>query len=399
MICCAAACVRRVIGAVLLLLLLVCGAEVILRLSELRASRRLTPQRRPSALESITAPSWLIHQELRPLASVQVSQAKTATSHVVRVNSFGIRGPEIDVPKPPDIYRVLCLGDEQILAAHLNEEEHLCATLRQQLQQQTKLRVEVLNCGVPGGCPLTEFLLLTHRLAPLQPDLVVVALHDNDLADDLAYRRCTRNDRDGTPLACRHPTLGRKPKADSLTAWRQEFRLVDVGLRFAGDAWKRKTEFQSSLDESGASADLARLRQDRTVIERTLQPLIPLAAWCRNSHVPLCVCEIRPAGLQGGAMESWMSIAAKELAEGHNFQFVDLAQISLPSESGLSQRRSAADHHEIALQLGTHLLAETAGPWNSPYFRSERNAVLPASHESGRGVRLMNRNDSVPQHR
>jgi hypothetical protein len=395
MVRCAAGLVRRVIGAGLLLLLLVCGAEVFLRLSELRASRRLVPQHRPSSLESITVPSWLIHQELKPLASVQVTQAKTATSHVLRVNSFGVRGPEVDVPKPPDVYRVLCLGDEQILAAHLSEEDHLCATLQRQLQQQTRLRVEVLNCGAPGGCPLTEFLLLTHRLAPLQPDLVVVAVQENDLGDDLAYRRCTRNDRSGTPLACRHPSLGRMPKADSLTAWRQEFRLIDVGLRFAGDAWKRKTESRSALDDNGAAVDLSRLRHDRTAIERTLQPLAPLAAWCRNSSVALCVCEIRPAGSQAGSSESSFTAAAKELAAAHNFPFVNLAQISIPSEPGIGRARSAADHREIALQLGTHLIAETPGPWSSPYFRSERNAVLPVSHESGRGARFMIREDSA----
>lgn len=386
----AAGLVRRVCGALLLLTLTVCGAEVALRLGDLRASHPVS--RRQSPLQSLIVPSWTTHQELRPAASARIALKGATKPHLLRTNSFGIRGPETEMPKPADIYRVVCLGDEQVLAAHLCEEEQFCSPLQEILQHQTRMRVEVWNCGLPGGCPLTEYLLLTHRLAPLQPDLVVVAVHEPDLADDLAYRRCTRTDRNGTPMACRHPSLGRKPRADTVTAWRQQFRLVDTSLSWAGAAWQQKTQFQSSLDDAGISADLSRLRRDRSTIDRALQPLIALTDWCRKSRTGLCLCNIGPADSSSSlAVNSEWNSALTDLAAA---QHVPLVNLNFASHAEARRKLTAADHHEFAMQLARCLTEELPGPWKGPYSQPENNEVTPVSHATGH-ARLTNQDASI----
>ena len=113
---------------------------------------------------------------MRALASVEREVPETAEVVAFRTNSFGLRGPEIELPKPSGVFRILCLGDETTVAAEVGEELTYCNQLQQLLQPFTDLKVEVVNAGLPGGCPLTCELLLRHRLLGIQPDLILLHL-------------------------------------------------------------------------------------------------------------------------------------------------------------------------------------------------------------------------------
>lgn len=378
----AAGLARRAGGAVLLLLLLVCGAEVAVRLSHLRASRQNSPRRGISPAESITAPSWMTYHELRPLASIRVNSTADSEPHVVRINSLGLRGTEAATPKPADVYRILCLGDERLLAVSLAEENQLCDQLRLRLQPETKLQVEVWNAGIPGACPLTEFLLLTHRLAVLQPDLVLTFVQPNDLAEDMAYRRTTRMDRQGIPLACRHPLLGKNPKPSWLTACREEFRLVDLGLHWAGNTWKKQTAFDHALDHDGSPAEVLRRQQDRTLIDRTIQPLAPMAAWCRNSYATLGLIFVNDGDSSSAADAPW-NTALKEFAEQQKLMFVPLTSGTETAKPQVKKSWSVDEHRDFADEIARRLLQDVSGPWSSPYFRPDQTPVTPAAHRTG----------------
>lgn len=376
--------VRRALGTLLLLLLLVSGAEVGVRILEVQSPRLLGTLRSPSPWESLTAPSWTVRQELRPLTTLRVKSPEGGPSHALRTNSFGIRGEEVALPKPSNIYRVVCLGDESLLGAQQPEENHLCTHLQERIQAQTKLQVEVCNAGVPGACPVTEFLLLRHRLSALQPDLVVLVLQESDLADDFRYRRYVRYDAEGVPLTCRHSSLSRKPRTDALSAWRQEFRLIDLGLHWAGDTWKRQTELDGLSDADHLRHDLARLRADRPAIDHALQPLVPLAAWCRRSYASLCVLNVPDLHHDSSPSVSSANpffAALQELAAVQQFLLVEAAR----SEPTINTRGgtgwSSAEHRAFALQVAERLLAETAGPWSSPYFQPEQKPIAPVSLE------------------
>lgn len=180
---------------------------------------------------ALTEPSGTVHHRLPPLSTFASRDPDTGAAVDVVVNSHGLRGGEVAVPKPPGVFRVLCLGDETVLGPELPEPETLPARLQELLQARTRLRVEVLNGGAPGDCPLLAWLRLRDSLLALQPDLVVLHFDMSDVADDQRYRRHTRVDAADVPLACCHPALAARPGAKP---WWRDLRLTSVALSLAG---------------------------------------------------------------------------------------------------------------------------------------------------------------------
>lgn len=150
---------------------------------------------------------WLAHHRMKPLQNIATVHPDSGEPVSFGTNSVGLRGKEVAVPKPPGVYRVVCLGDESTLAGEVNESETFCAQLRQHLQKRTRSRVEVINAGVPEYCPLLSYLFFKHALISFQPDLIVLNFDMTDVADDYRYRRQIQMDATGEPLACRHPDL------------------------------------------------------------------------------------------------------------------------------------------------------------------------------------------------
>ncbi len=376
---------HRALAALLLLALLVCGAEVGLRCYELQSppNRAL---RSSTSYPAVVVPSWTAFQELKPLARLS---SKSGEKVMFQTNRFGIRGPDVGVPKPPDVYRVLCLGDESLLGMTLREEELLTTQLQTALQSTTRLRVEVCNAAVPGACPLTEFLLLTHRLAALQPDLVIATVSEHDAAEDHAYRRFTRIDPQGLPLACRHPSLGRQPRTDALTSYRQEFRLLDFGLNWAGRTWKRKTEHENSLDAELGLGSSTRWQADPASLARTVAPLAAISRWCHGSSSAFLAVEITNQPGPASTSPSLLNETLTEQAQSEKFPTAQL--IRVPPEAGEQRNQlknwSVAEHHQFAAQLADRILATVPGPWSSPYFQQEQShpepsTITPVTHQS-----------------
>ena len=220
---------RHLLGAVVLLCGLVCLAEVYL--SARRAELRVADS--TDTAPELVVPSRLYFEELKPLSLSR--SGDDVRSAAVRTNSFGLRGPEPQVPKPRGRYRVLLLGDEATLAGGTPEAETFTHLTQRLLTGRTALPVEVINGGLPGGCPLTLDLLYRHRLTALGVDAVVLMLHESDVADDLRRRPYVRTDDAGRTLACPHPTLG--GRAGRLEVWRDELRLVDLAARHVVGGW------------------------------------------------------------------------------------------------------------------------------------------------------------------
>lgn len=90
-----------------------------------------------------------------------------------RINSFGIRGPEIRTKTLP---RVLLIGDSFVEAAAVPFE----ATFGERLNRHFANRIEFLSHGVRGWSPTTEFSWIYHRGLRLDPDEVILFLCVND---------------------------------------------------------------------------------------------------------------------------------------------------------------------------------------------------------------------------
>ena len=90
------------------------------------------------------------------------------------------RSADATWPPPPDHDIVLVLGDSFTDGSQVELDELFTAHLEQALD-----RVAVLNAGVGGYSTVQELLLLEQWLAELVPDVVVVAVYQNDFEDNL----------------------------------------------------------------------------------------------------------------------------------------------------------------------------------------------------------------------
>jgi lysophospholipase L1-like esterase len=93
-------------------------------------------------------------------------------------NSLGFRGPEVAPNPPPNMRRVLVLGDSFAYGIGVADDETFSARLA-----ALDPRLEVLNSGVNGYGTGQELLLLREYAATLHPDLVLVAFFWNDVGN------------------------------------------------------------------------------------------------------------------------------------------------------------------------------------------------------------------------
>jgi lysophospholipase L1-like esterase len=104
----------------------------------------------------------------------------------VRTNSFGLRTPEILEPKPAGTYRILILGDSVTFGWGIRGEDTYGSQLASLLGTlRPEQRFEVINAGVSGYGTWQEALWLAAEGIVLEPDLIIVQVHLNDVADNL----------------------------------------------------------------------------------------------------------------------------------------------------------------------------------------------------------------------
>lgn len=189
--------VRLVLGNLLVfaaLLALCAGAgEVALRLAAKpndvstvgggRQKPRFNPYRPDGVLGYVHRPDWLaVH-------------ATDEFSVTVRTNALGLRGGPADAAKPAGSYRVLALGDSFPFGFGVEDAEAFPAVLERALAPPPgRARTEVLNAGIAGWSADQYLLFLETRGFALAPDLVLLAVSEND-PNDLAWNRLTLDER------------------------------------------------------------------------------------------------------------------------------------------------------------------------------------------------------------
>jgi len=103
-------------------------------------------------------------------------------SYEVRINSLGLRGPEIERTPPPGRTRILAIGDSMTFGYYLEEDETWPARLQARLRDRG-LDVEVVNAGCGGWTIDSETPFLLERGLALEPDRVLLAFYANDIGD------------------------------------------------------------------------------------------------------------------------------------------------------------------------------------------------------------------------
>ena len=96
----------------------------------------------------------------------------------IRINSAGLRDREHARAKPPRTFRIAVLGDSYAEAMQVPMEETFWSVLERQLKGCPALarrEPEVINFGVSGYGTAQELLMLSHRVWPYNPDIVLLA--------------------------------------------------------------------------------------------------------------------------------------------------------------------------------------------------------------------------------
>ena len=109
----------------------------------------------------------------------------------VRINSLGLRGPEV-APVPPGGLRVLVLGDSWTAGLEVPEDRTYSSLLAEGLSDRLGLPVQVLNAGVRGYGTDQALLSYRERLRTLDPDVVLFHTTGNDPDDNTVVHRMRR---------------------------------------------------------------------------------------------------------------------------------------------------------------------------------------------------------------
>ncbi len=275
--------------ALLVLALLPCIVEFGFRVAALRAEGQAAVDHAGWQV----LPSASIHHQLAPLQRVCGTATGVSEAFSFQTNSLGLRGPEIAVPKPAETLRIVCLGDETILAANLPDEAFFGVRLAAHLQPYTQRKIEVINAGVPESCPLLAYLQVKHQLLALQPDLLIIHFDPSDVSDDARFRTLTDLDTQDAPLVCVHPLLVSTPKIKPLcqhflcVQWVKKELIHRFGIRDESDVsepvtlskrdWRRDRSFSDSDEVAAALKPVEQLaRLTSSVGCRTVLAVHPL---------------------------------------------------------------------------------------------------------------------------
>ncbi|MGD8374555.1 MAG: SGNH/GDSL hydrolase family protein [Acidobacteriota bacterium] len=109
----------------------------------------------------------------------------------VRTNSFGMRGAETTLRKPPGTFRIAVLGDSWAFGWGVEQGEDFPSVLEDLLEDRHDaggVRFEVLNFSVFAYNTLQELAVLRSRALAFEPDLVIVAFNLNDVEGHLPPR-------------------------------------------------------------------------------------------------------------------------------------------------------------------------------------------------------------------
>lgn len=112
--------------------------------------------------------------DLRPSTSIRTGVTR------ITINSHGLRGPEIAAVRPAGTLRVAILGGSSVFGYFVSDGEEAARLLETDLRGRGH-QVEVLNDGVPGYNLFHTIDRFSERIAPLQPDVVLLYAGWNDL--------------------------------------------------------------------------------------------------------------------------------------------------------------------------------------------------------------------------
>ena len=224
-------------------------AEVVVRIIGIHALP--LPETRGSVLQKCEDPVLLFENMPNGRKVILYgADSGEARQVVMQTNGQRFRGPQVERDKPPGVLRVACLGDSHTFGDGVPEGD----TWPDRLRELSGPGVEVMNCGVNAYDTLQEVLWYERRVAPFDPDVVILAYFVNDVAarglrggesPDL-LEKLTHPRQGGWIAACRRRSRALDVFCDSIyrrrnlagraSSWSSRYVEPDPGWQRARDA-------------------------------------------------------------------------------------------------------------------------------------------------------------------
>jgi hypothetical protein len=280
-----------------------------------------------------------------------------------RTNALGMRDRDYPRQKPAGTFRIALVGDSIGAGWGVNVEERFESILEEawdgRAHRATGLKVEIINCAVPGHSPGQRWYHFGLIGWPLDPDLVIYEATAADVGWD-------------------------------------ERRLRFLLAR--GLAWDSSV-YRDALVSSGVRPGESPDEYKRALRPRHWDILAgvyhTMAADCRSRGVPVCWILVPRVGRKSDAADQRALLAT---ARGAGFTHVvdvtgaydnlDTAQLAIDADDF---HPSAAGHALLASRLDRALseLPELRHLWHRSSDRSERRDPLPGNQSGGAAARAM----------
>lgn len=253
------------------------------------------------------------------------------------INGHGFRGSELEVPKPPDEFRIFAVGGSTTECYIIDDADAFPEVMEQELTPLAgrETTIQVYNAGVSGAASDDHVAMIAQRLVHLEPDLIIVFSGINDLTrsiygiDPLHYtqpfpkprgrsrllelrvfstlwsrfgggpsERCTQEQMTSTrkkiELQAKHPEVPEAPRIDT-TPYANNLRTI-AGLASAHGFrlvfMTQQTTWNSTTDSATGAWQYMRYRNGKTYSETSMDSAMErfndvMRAVAVESEVPL----------------------------------------------------------------------------------------------------------------
>lgn len=100
---------------------------------------------------------------------------------VCTINALGYRGPEVAVPKPPGVFRIVALGGSSTFCYLTDDARIWVRGLERELRGGAGPAIELVNVAAPGYSSFESKILYQYKLRDLEPDAAIVYHTWNDM--------------------------------------------------------------------------------------------------------------------------------------------------------------------------------------------------------------------------
>ena len=278
---------------------------------------------------------------------------------LVRINSKGLRGPDLDYPKPPQTVRVLYLGDSVTFGDGLQRYEETFSSLSAAiLEKKLATNVQTIDSGVSGYSPWQEQIYLAKEGIKYHPDLVVVGFVLNDVTEKFELVKFGGN---GEGWQLSHTYFSYFDQLADHSGIANFARRVGARLKYGRNV-QEGAKKKENLDVQSLFTDPE--RQDvKDAWRGTLADLEQIYGFCRARQIPVILL-IFPYYFQ--FEKSDLPAIPQQIVGGHARQQVVPALDLLPrlaermKQDGKNAREYFLDSNHFS-PLGNQVIAEMIG--------------------------------------